>query len=130
METQEKSPSTSVNGFIIICINGALAIFLRAIFAKTKKRRKFMVVCIINVPPYFPIYRSSFHWYKFVHFVLLLSFLSRSAPRYGLFSASAYVYLSFLFAAYRACYAVSPGHNSHFTSYHEINTSFISSIPK
>lgn len=29
-----------------------------------------------------------------------------------------------------ACYTVSPGQNSPFTSHHETNTSFISSVPK
>lgn len=56
--------------------------------------------------------------------------LSLSAPLPGLFSASGYVYTFFLFVSCRACYAVSPGQSSPFTSYHETNTSFTSSVPK
>ena len=44
----------------------------------------------------------------FLFYVLaVLPFLNRSAPCYGLFSASGYVYTFFLFAACRAFYAVS-----------------------
>lgn len=67
----------------------------------------------------------------FLFYVLaVLPFLAPPAPCYGLFSASGYGYTFFVFVACRACYAVSPGHNSPFTSYHEMNTSFISSVPK
>ena len=43
-----------------------------------------------------------------IAFILFYSFhfLSRSAPLYGLFSASAYNLTFFLFVACRACYAV------------------------
>ena len=43
----------------------------------------------------------------FILFYLPSHVLTPSAPLYGLFSASGYVYLSFLFVACRACYAVS-----------------------